>query len=103
MELSLFVGIEHILSRKLSRLIHPHVQTPTEPSRKASTSFINLMGGNTQISQDSIHLLDSVQPEIPLDISEIGLNQGKPAVFRCICKRISVLVKRIQMPFIQMF
>ena len=61
------------------------------------------MRGNPQISQDSINLLHSIQPQVPLDIPEIGLYECESRIFRSICKRIAILIKSIEMAFIQVF
>ena len=55
MEISLAVSIDHLLRTQAVRLIHPHIQVSVKTNGETTISLIELVRGNTQISQYPIN------------------------------------------------
>jgi hypothetical protein len=51
------------------------------------------VGGNPQVSQNAVYLFDSMQPQVPFDVPEVGLHKGEARIFWRIGQGITVLIK----------
>ena len=75
-------------------MVHSHVQRRVlEAEGKAPFRSVELVGGYSQVRQDSVHVTVSVVTDEIVHETEIPVHCGQPSVFRCVCQRFLVLVK----------
>ena len=96
MEISLAVSIDHLLRTQAVRLVHPHIQVSIKTNRETTIGLIELVRGNTQISQYPIHRDSVVQTAKIFEVTEILVDEFKAVIIDSITLRIRILVKSQQ-------
>src|SRR5690606_1279432 len=79
------VLVQNLCRRKRLASVHPHVKRTIEACREASFCEIYLMRRDPEVSEDAIHLCNSIQLQVPFHVSEVGLTECK----RTICNPLS--------------
>ena len=103
------VPVDHGGGRQGRFHVHPHIERRVEAEGESALRGVELMGGNAQVGQDTVHrvppeiacrLLPGVQEHIIVDESEIIVNQRKTRIIRDVGAGVRVAVEGKQAPFV---